>query len=151
MPIGKSRFRLQGTVRLSADGLAKVLGDLEARLMAVVWAGGQPLSARQVHEVVVRRHDVRLITVITVLNRLVAKRLLDRAKHAGNYHYVARLTEDDFREEVSRWVVEGVLPLGPDAVAASLVDVLAEHDTKELARLGRLVRRRLAERGGAGG
>jgi predicted transcriptional regulator len=135
--------RIQDTVRLSADGLAKVLGDLEARVMRAVWDLGRPSPARAVHARVTRHHKVELLTVITVLNKLVAKGLLRRAKRGDLLHYEARLDEDEFLAQASRRVVEGVLSLGPDAVAASLVDVLAERDPERLAELGRLVRRRL--------
>ena len=137
--------RLQDTVRLSADGLAKVLGDLEARVMRAVWDLGRPAPARLVHERVVRRHDVALLTVITVLNKLVDKRLLVRAKRDDLLHYEPRLTEDEFMALASRRVVEGVLAFGPDVVAASIVDVLAERDPTRLAELGRLVQRRLRD------
>jgi predicted transcriptional regulator len=135
--------RLQDTVRLSANGLAKVLGDLEARVLRVVWTLGKPATARAVHERVVEEHDVALLTVITVLNKLVTKGLLARAKRDDVYHYAARLTEEEFRAHVSRRVVNGILSLGPEAVAASLVDALAKHDPAQLAELGRLIRRKL--------
>lgn len=141
--------RLQDTVRLSADGLAKVLGDLEARVMQAVWAIGRPASARVVHARVAKRHKVELLTVITVLNKLVAKGLLRRAKHEALFHYAANLTEDEFMAHASRRVVEGILSLGPEAVTASLVDVLAERDPEQLAELGRLIRRRLATQEGS--
>ena len=137
--------RLQDTVRLSADGLAKVLGDLEARVMRAVWDLRRPVPARTVHERVVRRHDVALLTVITVLNKLVDKRLLTRAKRDDLLHYVPRWTEEEFMALASRRVVEGVLAFGPDVVAASIVDVLAERDPARLAELGRLVQRRLKD------
>jgi hypothetical protein len=47
---------------------------------------------------------------------------------------------------VSRRVVDGILSFGPDAVAASFVDALAERDPARLEELGRLIRRRLRER-----
>jgi predicted transcriptional regulator len=139
------RYRLQDTVRLSATGLAKVLGDLEARVMQVVWEIGAPASARAVHERVVREHPVAIYTVITVLNKLVEKGLLRREKRDDLLHFEARLTADEFRSHASRRVVEGILQLGPEAVAASFVDVLAEHDPAQLAELARLIQRRLAE------
>lgn len=137
--------RLQETVRLSAAGLAKVLGDLEARVMRAVWALGKPVPAREVHDYVSREHRVAFLTVVTVLNKLVKKRLLSRAKRHGLFHYEARMGEDEFMAHVSRRVVEGILSLGSEAVAVSLVDVLAERDPEQLAELGRLVRRRLKE------
>ncbi|MGH7713011.1 MAG: BlaI/MecI/CopY family transcriptional regulator [Gemmatimonadaceae bacterium] len=136
---------MQDTIRLSAEGLAKVLGDLEARVMRVVWSLGKPSTARSVHKQVIDDHDVALLTVITVLNKLVAKGLLTRAKRDDVYHYEARLTESEFRALASQRVVKGILSLGPQAVAASLVDALAEHDRAQLTELGRLVRRKLKE------
>lgn len=98
-PTRASRARspkLQNTVRLSADGVAKVLGDLEARVMHTVWAFGEPVPARTVHEQIAEEHDVSPLTVITVLNRLVAKRLLRRRKRDGLLHFEACLTEEEF-------------------------------------------------------
>ena len=140
--------RLQDTVRLSADGFAKVLGDLEARVMQAIWGISAPASARDVHERVMREHKVELLTVITVLNKLVAKGLLSRAKKDDLFHYQARLTEREFMAHASRRVVEGILSLAPDAVAASLVDVLAERDPAQLAELAKLIRKRMKEQGG---
>lgn len=142
---GKTAMRLQDTIRLSADGLAKVLGDLEARVMDAVWSFGKPVPARTVHERVIEDHEVAQLTVITVLNKLVTKGLLARAKQDDLYHYRAKFTRDEFMAHVSRRAVEGILSLGADAVAASLVDVLAERDPEQLAELERLIRRRRRE------
>lgn len=141
--------KLQDTVRLSADGLAKVLGDLEARILRVVWDIGCPSTARDIHARVVRSHVVSPLTTITVLNRLTAKHVLERTRSDDLYHYAARLDETAFIAHASRRVVEGILSFGPDAVAASLVDVLSEQDPAQLEDLARLVRRKLRERDGA--
>ena len=139
-------LRLQDTVRLSASGLAKVLGDLEARVMRAVWELGRPVPARTVHEHVGREHSVAIHTVITVLNKLVEKGLLRREKRDELLHYEPTLSEDAFRLHASRQVVEGILSLAPTAVAASFVDVLAERDPQQLAELARLIERRLRDR-----
>lgn len=135
--------RIQDNFRLSADGLAKVLGDLEARVMRIVWDLGEPTPALGIHEVVIESHEVAPLTVITVLNKLVAKGLLRREKLGALYHYEARWTEEEFMAHASRRVVEGILSFEPDVVAASFVDVLAERDPERLAELARLIRRRL--------
>lgn len=139
--------RLQDTVRLSADGLAKVLGDLEARVMQAVWDTGVPAPARAIHRRVVEEHPVAILTVITVLNKLVVKRLLRRRKIDDLLHFEATLSEEELMAHATRRIVEGVLSLAPEAVAASLVDVLAERDPGRLAELGRLIRRKLKEQG----
>lgn len=139
-------FPLQNpTVRLSAAGLAKVLGDLEARVMRTVWALAEPAPARAVHERVLREHRVAHLTVVTVLNKLVRKGLLVRRKQEGVFHYSPVYEEEEFIARASRQVVEGILSFGPKAVTSSLVDVLAEHDPEQLAELGRLIEERLRE------
>lgn len=151
---GDAAPRLHDTVRLSADGLAKVLGDLEARVLQAVWDFGEPVPARAVYERVMAEHSVSPLTVITVLNKLVDKRILDREKEDDLLHYSARMTEAEFVAHASRRVVEGILSFRPDAVAASMVDVLAEQDPEQLAELARLIRRRMREQardGGKGG
>jgi predicted transcriptional regulator len=141
----KNEFRLQNTVRLGAEGIAKVLGDLEALVMEVVWELGHPAAARAVHDVVAEDHPVAVLTVVTVLNKLVDKRLLVRRKQDGVYHYAVTTTRDEFVSRTSRRMMEGVLSFAPEMVATSFVDVLAEQDPEQLAELARLVRRRLRE------
>ncbi len=141
-------LRLHDTVRLSAHGLAKVLGDLEARVMRAVWDLGRPATARRVHERVLDEHSVAIHTVITVLNKLVEKGLLRRGKRGELLHYEACLSEEEFMSQASRRLMEGILSFGPQAVTASFVDVLADRDPAQLAELARLVKRRMEEQGG---
>lgn len=145
-PAKRSRLsapQLQDTVRLSSQGLAKVLGDLEARVLQTVWSFDGPVPARLVHERLVEDHAISPLTTITVLNKLVTKRILARARKNDLLHYRALQTEEEFVRDASRRVVEGILSLQPDAVTASFVDVLAEYDIEKLEALARLVKARL--------
>jgi predicted transcriptional regulator len=98
-----------------------------------------------VHERIVRVHNVSPLTTITVLNKLVAKRVLSRSKVDDLFHYVPTMSEEAFKSLVSRRVVEGILSFGPAAVASSLVDVLAEQNPAQLEELSRLIHRKLRE------
>lgn len=113
--------------------------------MQAAWRLGGSRSAREIYEAVVQAHDVVLVTVVTVLNKLVEKGWMTRARQHDLLHYEPRVTEAEFTALASRHLVEGVLSLSPDVVAASFVDVLAERDPGQLAELGRLIRRRLRE------
>lgn len=137
--------RIQDNFRLGSEGLAKVLGDLEARVMRAVWDLGDASPARVVYERVTKSHDVASLTVVTVLNKLVVKGLLQRFKRDDLLHYEARWSEAEFLAHASRQVVEQVLAFEPDVVAASFVDVIAERDPARLAELARAIRRRLKE------
>ena len=145
MPKRRNLPRIQDNFRLGSEGLAKVLGDLEARVMRAVWDLGVPSPARNVHDRVVESHDVAQLTVITVLNKLVVKGLLRRFKRDDRFHYEARWSEAEFLRHASRQVVAQVLAFEPDVVAASFVDVMAERDPARLAELARAIRRRLRE------
>ena len=114
--------------------------------MRAVWDLDQPVPARIVYTRVVRTHEVAILTVITVLNKLVVKGLLRRVKQDDLFHYEAVWAEEKFMARASRHVVKGVLAFEPDVVAASFVDVIAEQNPDRLAELGRLIRRRLRER-----
>jgi predicted transcriptional regulator len=142
-----SDVRLHDTLRLSANGVAKVLGDLEALVLQTVWDLNHPATARQVHEQVANVHDVQLHTVITVLNKLVDKGVLRRKKIDSIFHYDAVMNEQEFIAHASRRAVEGVLSLSPSLVATSFVDVLAEQDPEQLAELAALIQRKLKHDG----
>jgi len=138
--------RLPETVKLSGRGVSTVLGQLESRLMRLCWDAGEPLTARQIHERLHAEHPVSPLTSTTVLNRLVGKRFLSRARSDGRLRFTARIDEASFLSQASRKAVEGILSLGTEAVTASIVDVLAERDPAQLEELARLVRRKLRER-----
>ncbi len=111
--------------------------------MAAMWHIGTPSTARSVHAYVARTHHVALLTVVTVLNKLVRKNLLQREERDGLLHFDVTMTEAAFMQHASRRVVEGILSFSSNAMAASLVDVLAERDPDQLAELARLIAARL--------
>jgi len=135
--------KLQDTVRLSARGAGMLLGDLEHRVLNAAWAVGRPATARELFERVARQHDIVYITCVTVANRLVQKGLLRRAKQDDVFHYSATLSAEEFSDQASRHVVQRIVELGPAAVSASLVDVLAERDPAQLEKLAELIRARM--------
>ena len=141
--------QIQSAIKLSAEGAAAaVLGPLEAIILEALWTLARPASAMELYEVVRRSHRAVPLTVITVANRLVAKRLLRREKREDLFHYSPVYDRDTFTALVSRRVVEGMLSVGGSAIATSFVDVLAERDPDQLAELARLIRRRLKEQEG---
>lgn len=140
---GSEAIRAQDTVRLSAAGAGMLLGDLEQRVIGAAWKLGRPSTARELHDVVARRHHVAYISSVTVANRLVEKGLLRREKVAQVFRYSPTLSREDFLLQASRHVVRRILGLGTRAVTSSFVDALAEHEPEELAELARLVRQKL--------
>lgn len=129
--------------RPSREGLAQVLGELEAEIMEFLWSTRKkPLPARSVADHVGSRRGIKYITVVTVLNNLCRKGLLRREKDGRAYVYEPVLEREEFLGRVSREVLSGMVRLGPEVAVNSFVEVLAELDPDQLDRL----REKLAKR-----
>ena len=126
------------TVRLDQEGLAKVFGELEARIMQAAWSAGAPVSVREVHESV--DPGLHYNTVLTVMERLERKGVLTRQKVGRAHVYEPTQSLEDFTRSVTSGVLRDVIAdLGDDAIAA-FVTALEEVTPDALAQLERFLR-----------
>jgi predicted transcriptional regulator len=114
------------------------LGSLEAELMERIWSRGDA-SVRDLHEDFSPR--LAYTTIMTTLDRLYKKGLLDRSRVGKAYVYAARLTEKEYRERVAERLISMALQDGKNsnAVLSSFVDFVSEADQRMLRRLDQLV------------
>ena len=77
----------------------RVLGSLESRIMEQLWATDAPRSVQDVVDALGGGHNYK--TVMTVLNRLVAKQLLTRELDGRAYRYRAPNSRTDFMRSVA--------------------------------------------------
>ncbi|MEX2599614.1 MAG: BlaI/MecI/CopY family transcriptional regulator, partial [Dehalococcoidia bacterium] len=93
----------------------KGLGSLEAQLMKALWDSTGPMSVQEVCDRLGPDHNYK--TVMTVLNRLVDKELLERELEGRAYHYKPRQTRESFWESVADELVQDYVgAYGRDAV-----------------------------------
>jgi len=125
------------------------LGPLEITVMELLWASGES----SVHDVV-RKLDRPLAytTVMTTLDRLFKKGLLDRRKSERAFFYSARLSRDAWEHRRAGEFVAGFLA-GPqpsgDLLISCLVEAVGQQDEAlldELERKIRLKRKELSRR-----
>lgn len=63
--------------RPNQDGLRKLLGDLESRIMELVWTLKYPVTVKEIHQILVKQGgDHSYTTIMTVMSRLAEKDLL---------------------------------------------------------------------------
>jgi predicted transcriptional regulator len=125
--------------RLDQRGLARVFGELEAAIMDTVWTSGEVTVAAVCAQLA---GSANYKTVMTVMNRLVEKRVLWRHRTSRAFTYGPQESRAAFHQRVSRSVAEGlVLDFGESAVA-QFVDALDSVDPALLAKLRRLVAER---------
>ena len=121
------------------------LGPLEIAVMEVVWA--RPNS--NVHDVTGRLdRPLAYTTVMTTLDRLYKKGLLDRRKSERAFVYSARLSRGEWQREQAGELVTGLLsdPRHPsDLLISCLVDAVGQHDEALLDELERKVREKRKE------
>ena len=121
------------------------LGPLEIQVMEVVWSSGES-SVRDV----VQKLDSRLAytTVMTTLDRLYKKGLLDRYKSDRAFVYTARLSSDEWERQRAGDLVAGFLS-GPqpsrELLLSSLVDAVGHHDAMLLDALEEKIRNKRRE------
>jgi predicted transcriptional regulator len=145
--IGKSRARMRPTFRASRSGIAQVLGDLEREIMEALWRQGE--SATVTETVSQMGGESRAYhTVTTVMVRLCEKRLLQRRRRGGVWHYSPLLSRDEFKRQVAEEVIAGVYALAPESAVNSLLDLVDASHPKGLEELASLVEQKRRERRG---
>jgi predicted transcriptional regulator len=127
--------------RLNQQGLGRLFGELEAKIMTVIWSLEEP-TVQDVVDRLGKRANYK--TVMTVMNRLVEKGLLERRKVSRAFVYVPHFTREELMERLSRQVLDGLITDFGPAVLAQFVDAVAETDQARLAELADLVESKLA-------
>jgi len=139
-----SRFLLRG-FRTPREIACLALGSLERQVLEETWRRGE-VSVRDIH----RAFDERIAytTLMTTLDRLFKKKLLQRRKDGRAFLYAASVSQADFDRGIKEDVVEGLLGHGADGVEpvlACIVDTVSERDRELLDELDRLVQEKKRE------
>ncbi len=117
---------------LDRQGLARVLGDLEADILQAVWVLGEP-TVKDVTATLGSSAHIK--TVMTVMNRMVEKGLLNRHRCGRGFVYSATLPREDFLEQVVDQVLTGLLTDFGGASLAHFVNGATSEQLKDLERL----------------
>lgn len=70
-------------------------GELENRVLSVLWAADRPMTPREVHAVISAKRDLAYTTVMTILTRLWEKEELTREKQGRSFSYQPVLGRDE--------------------------------------------------------
>jgi predicted transcriptional regulator len=115
---------------------ARVLGDLEMRVMELLWEEN-PMSVRTACERL--RGDHAYTTIMTTMDRLHKKRLLGRTKDGKSFIYEPAMDRAEYQKRVVEAALTPLLEQGAAPVLAAFVEVAADLDRDNLAALERLI------------
>ena len=138
------RFFLRG-FRRPREIACLALGTLERQVLEETWRRGE-VSVRDVFRTFDER--VAYTTLMTTLDRLFKKKLLQRRKDGRAFLYSALLSREDFEHGIKQDVIDGLLGQGADAVEpvlACIVDTVSDRDRQLLDELDRLIKEKRKE------
>ena len=138
------RFLLRG-FRRPREVASIALGKLEKQVLNEAWRRGE-LSVRDVY--VTFGEKIAYTTLMTTLDRLHKKRLLDRRKDGRAFLYLPAMSREEFEHGIREDVIDGLLGSGAEGVEpvlACIVDTVSERDRELLDELDRLVQEKKRE------
>lgn len=125
--------------------MSRTLGKLEREVMEVAWSRGE-VSVRDVNSAFAE--GTAYTTLMTTLDRLHKKGLLNRRKDGRAFIYSPRVSPDEFEQGVDLDVIDWLLGRrteGAEPVLACIVEAVSERDRKLLDELDRLVKEKQRE------
>ncbi|MCG3159615.1 MAG: hypothetical protein JMDDDDMK_00609 [Acidobacteria bacterium] len=131
--------------------VAPELGPLEREVMELIWRlpeNAGEVSVRDIHLAFGER--LAYTTLMTTLDRLHKKGLLDRRRIGRAFVYSPRFSPGEFERGVARDVIDTLLGRGPDGVEpilACIIDAVSERDRALLDELDRLIKEKRRELG----
>ena len=131
--------------RRPREFVALALGKLERQVLDEAWKRSE-LSVRDVY--LAFDEQIAYTTLMTTLDRLYKKKLLERHKDGRAFVYSAALSREEFEHGIREDVIEGLLGHGAEGVEpvlACIVDKVSERDRELLDELDRLVKEKKRE------
>jgi predicted transcriptional regulator len=125
-----------------ASDLEPFFGTLEIRVLEMLWSRAEPQSVRDLHRDLT---GVAYTTVMTTLDRLHRKGVLDRDKTGRAFVYRPRYTRDALRSGLAGDALEAVFGARASELKPILsffVETVSRDDQDSLAALERLVEER---------
>ena len=121
------------------------LGKLERQVLEQTWQRGE-VSVRDIY--VAFEERIAYTTLMTTLDRLYKKQILDRRKDGRAFLYSPTVSIEEFEHGIREDVIDGLLGRGAEGikpVLACIVDTVSERDRESLDELERLVKEKKRE------
>jgi predicted transcriptional regulator len=128
-----------------AQGGTSALGRLEMQVMEILWLRGEG-NVREVAGQL--RRPLAYTTVMTTLDRLFKKGLLQRHKSDRAFFYSPRFSRQDWERQIASEFVAGFLA-GPQSsrqlLLSGLLDAVGQHDATLLEELEKKIQAKRKE------
>ena len=128
--------------KLNRQGLSRVLGELEAEIMELIWQNNLT-TVRDVYEELRKKKKVAYTTVMTIMGRLAGKGLLQIDKQGTAYIYNPVISKEQFEQETVKRVLDSALDFNNKGVVNYFVEKVKakQMDAELLSQLEELLQK----------
>ncbi|MBM7607347.1 putative transcriptional regulator [Lysinibacillus composti] len=121
--------------KMKESGLNRFFGPLEAKIMDILWNASKEMSIKDVQHVLDQEKTTNFNTVMTVMNRLVDKGILQkRAEGRGSLYHPVQ-TRNAFLNEQSKEMTQELMDEFGNVVVSHMLDALEDVDEDLVAKL----------------
>ena len=97
---------------------------------------------KEIWEKLSRQRPLAYTTIMTTMDRLYRKGLLQRAKSGKAFLYAPCFSRQEFEEILTEEVLQGLVGATGEPLMSAFLDLLSEKDPSSLDRLEEMIRRR---------
>ncbi|QGQ47731.1 BlaI/MecI/CopY family transcriptional regulator [Metabacillus sediminilitoris] len=120
--------------RFDQVGLNRFFGPLEAKIMDIIWTNSE-MSIKEVKQQLEKEKPTNFNTVMTVMNRLVDKKILEKRVEGRMSQFKPVQSKEEFIDEQSKKLTENLLDEFGGLVVNHMLDSLQDVDQSLLERL----------------
>ena len=124
--------------RVDGKDLEAILGPLEADVLNAVYDMGKPVRIRVVYERMKGERKIAYTTVMSTMNTLYEKGILDRKVTEGRggllYVYWTKMTREEMEKSAVKHIMDSLMKNFGEAVTSYLVDMDNTNKRKDLVK-----------------
>ncbi len=114
-------------------------GELEEKVMDILWTKGNA-TVKEINEELSKKGEkYAYTTIMTILDRLYKKGVLDRKKEGKGYRYVPKLSKEQFEEMVTEKVISEIVKANPSTAVAAFGGIIDELNEEEIKKLKEII------------
>lgn len=127
------------TFKMKENGLNRFFGPLEAKIMDVLWNNAE-MTIKEVQQVLEQEKLTNFNTVMTVMNRLVEKGILQKRTEGRSSLYKPVLSRDEFLNTQSKEMANELMDEFGNVVVSHMLDALEDADEDLVVKLEQKIR-----------
>lgn len=120
--------------KINESGLNRFFGPLEAKILDVLWDNTE-MTIKEVQQKLEKEKPTNFNTVMTVMNRLAEKGILQKRPEGRSSLYKPVLSRSDFLDAQSKEMTNELMEEFGTVVVSHMLDALEEVDDDLVAKL----------------